>query len=184
MKDINYKGKNMKDISGMKSGFLVAIEPTEKRIICGRNSRVVWKCLCNNPEHETPVICEATTTDIITGHKVSCGCINSKGEMAIINLLTQNNIFYEKEKKFEGCKSKKGYFYRFDFYVDNKYLIEFDGKQHYSDNQVGWGESLNDIKERDADKTKWCKFNNIPLIRIPYWHLNNLTIEDLRLNTS
>lgn len=184
MKDINYKGKNMKDISGMKSGFLVAIEPTEKRVICGRDSRVMWKCLCNNPEHETPVICEATTTDITTGNKVSCGCINSKGEMAIINLLTQNNIFYEKEKKFESCKSKKGYFYRFDFYVDNQYLIEFDGKQHYSDNQVGWGESLNDIKERDDDKTKWCKINNIPLIRIPYWHLNNLTIEDLRLNTS
>ena len=35
----------MKDITGMKSGFLIAIEPTNKRINYGNNSsHVVWKC--------------------------------------------------------------------------------------------------------------------------------------------
>lgn len=185
MKDINYKGKNMKDISGMRSGFLVALEPTDKRVISGpKHSKVVWKCQCCNPEHTRPVYCEATTTDITTGNKTSCGCIKSRGEMAIINLLTEHNIFYEKEKKFNNCKSDKGYFYRFDFYVENKYIIEFDGKQHYSDTDIGWNEPLDEIQRRDEDKNLWCKNNNIPLIRIPYWHLNNLAIEDLLLETS
>ena len=180
MKDINYKGKNMKDISGMQSGFLVAIEPTKKRIMYGADSRVVWKCLCNNPEHETPVFCEATTTDITTGNKTSCGCIKSKGEMSIINLLTQNNVFYEKEKKFEGCKSKKGYFYRFDFYVNNQYLIEFDGEQHYKPVKYGNmnDEEANKILERtqkyDLLKNEYCKENNINLLRIPYWEKKNI----------
>ena len=40
------------------------------------------------------------------------------------------------------------------------------------------------IKIRDAIKNQWCKENNIPLIRIPYTHFNNLCIEDLLLETS
>ena len=39
-------------------------------------------------------------------------------------------------------------------------------------------------KERDAFKNEWCKENNILLIRIPYWHLKDLCIEDLKLETS
>ena len=33
-------------------------------------------------------------------------------------------------------------------------------------------------------KSQWCKENNIPLIRIPYTQYNNLTIDDLKLDTS
>lgn len=52
LKAINKKGKNMKDITGIKSGWLVAIEPTEKRIQYEKNkSQVVWKCQCLNPIH-------------------------------------------------------------------------------------------------------------------------------------
>jgi len=36
----------------------------------------------------------------------------------------------------------------------------------------------------DEIKNQWCKDNNIPLIRIPYWHLQDLTIDDLRPETS
>jgi len=36
----------------------------------------------------------------------------------------------------------------------------------------------------DEYKNNWCKENNIPLIRIPYNHLNELKIEDLMLETS
>ena len=39
-------------------------------------------------------------------------------------------------------------------------------------------------QERDIIKTQWCKDNNIPLIRIPYWHLKELKLEDLLLETS
>lgn len=78
-----------------------------------------------------------------------------------------------------------GYSARFDFYIDNKYLIEFDGIQHFKEGH-GWNNrsNLTQIQERDMIKNQWCKDNNIPLIRIPYWHLNNLKIEDLIPETS
>ena len=37
---------------------------------------------------------------------------------------------------------------------------------------------------RDDYKNQWCKDNNIPLIRIPYLYINNLYIEDLKLDAS
>ena len=35
--------------------------------------------------------------------------------------------------------------------------------------------------KNDEIKNKYCKDNNIPLIRIPYTKLNSLTIKDLLL---
>ena len=35
------------------------------------------------------------------------------------------------------------------------------------------------IKQRDEYKNNWCKENNIPLKRIPYWKLDTLTLEDI-----
>ena len=67
-------------------------------------------------------------------------------------------------------------------FVDNKYLIEYDGIQHSTDTPMkNWGESIDDLQYRDNIKTQWCKDNNIPLIRIPYTKYKNLTIEDLLL---
>ena len=58
-------------------------------------------------------------------------------------------------------------------------LIEYDGAQHYEECGHGWftEEKLQEIKKRDEYKTKWCKENNIPLIRIPYTEYENLSIE-------
>ena len=74
---------------------------------------------------------------------------------------------------------------RFDFYVNNSYLIEYDGTTHYVP-IGGWNneKSVQNQQERDAIKNQWCKENNIPLIRIPYTHLKDLCIEDLLLETS
>ena len=38
-------------------------------------------------------------------------------------------------------------------------------------------------QEHDQIKNKWCKNHNIPIIRIPYWAIDNLTIDDLLLNS-
>ena len=64
--------------------------------------------------------------------------------MKISQILRDNNIPFEKEKIFNDCYSKKeNAKMRFDFYVNNKYLIEYDGKQHFTDKNVGWNnESL------------------------------------------
>lgn len=83
----------------------------------------------------------------------------------------------------------KTYPLRFDFYViqDNgkNYIIEYDGAQHFQSIEWFGGEpGLEKRKIRDAVKNNYCKKNNIPLIRIPYTHLKELTIDDLRPESS
>ena len=68
---------------------------------------------------------------------------------------------------------------------NNSYLIEYDGLQHFQpcENFVD-EEQFQKGQKRDFYKNQWCKDNNIPLIRIPYTHYDNLCIEDLLLETS
>jgi hypothetical protein len=66
--------------------------------------------------------------------------------------------------------------------VNDKYLIEYDGRQHFSDENTIF--NYNETLKHDKIKNQWCKENNIPLIRIPYTHLKDLCIEDLKLETS
>ena len=66
--------------------------------------------------------------------------------------------------------------------------INRNGEQHFSykNNENSWNNKKNfeETKKRDDFKNQWCKENNIPLIRIPYTHLNNLCLNDLILETS
>ena len=86
---------------------------------------------------------------------------------------------------FETCVfENSGKRARFDFYVENNYIIEFDGQQHFS-YSTGWNtkEKMIQTQERDKFKNNWCKENNIPIIRIPFWEIDNLVIEDLMINS-
>ena len=82
--------------------------------------------------------------------------------------------------------------YYFDFGIldgDNqlKYLIEFDGIQHFfKNNQFGQEKeaSFKRNQERDRVKNDYCIKNNIPLIRIPYYKLNTLELKDLEITTT
>lgn len=125
---------------------------------------------------------------MINHHTESCGCQKtSKGEAKIAQLLSNAKIPFIQQKTFDDCRFDTGYLARFDFYVDNKYLIEYDGEQHFNYSTSGyWNDRNNLIKNKKYDKIKneWCKNNNIPLIRIPYTKFSTLTIEDLLLDTS
>lgn len=137
-------------------------------------------------------LCECGNKTIVSGQNLisknvhSCGCnrFQSRGEKKIEQLLLKNNLSFQKEKKFSSCffEDTKA-LARFDFYVNNSYLIEFDGEQHFTYSNKGWNtqEKFNKTKQHDKIKTQWCKKNNIPLIRIPYWKIDSLTIEDLIL---
>lgn len=135
-----------------------------------------WKCKCNLCNRELIL----TTGRLNT--QISCGCLqDSYGVSVIKTLLQNNNIVFETEKVFDDCifehSGKKA---RFDFYINNEYIIEFDGQQHFS-YSAGWNtkENLLQTQMRDEIKNKWCQEHNIPLIRIPYWAADSLTIEDL-----
>ena len=111
----------------------------------------------------------------------------SLGERKIQEILFDNNISFIREATFGTCLFEDTkYPAKFDFYINNKYLIEYDGEQHFSAKNRGWNteEQLIKTQEHDAYKNQWCKDNNIPLIRIPYTHLNDLCVEDLKLETS
>lgn len=167
-----------KDLTGQRFGRLTAIEKVEG---LKKNSNNVWRCICDCGQ-ETLV----ATTHLLQGNTTSCGCRKSKGEELISKILTDNNIPYIQEKEFKTCKFNSGYYAKFDFYVNNQYLIEFDGEQHFTHHNSGWSNenNLKNIQQRDNIKNQWCRDNNIPLIRIPYWHLKDLCIEDLLLKTS
>lgn len=138
-----------------------------------------WKCQC-----QCGKIISLSTHQITSKMVYSCGCMKrSKGEEEIARLLTQYNIPFEEQKMFEECRFPlSGRKARFDFFVNNCYVIEFDGKQH----DVATGglftqDIVEAIQERDLFKNKWCKENNIPIIRIKYNQLETLTINDLLL---
>lgn len=118
-------------------------------------------------------------------HTTSCGCERrSHGELVIAKLLADNNIAFKQEVAM--FKFANGTNACFDFYIDKKYLIEYDGETHYQYNLHGWHNKkrLEAQQERDIIKNQWCKDNNILLIRIPYTHLKELKLEDLLLETS
>lgn len=95
-------------------------------------------------------------------------CQDSKGEKIIKEFLIKNNIKFIPQKKFKECKNIK--VLPFDFYLTNlNACIEFDGMQHFKPIK-GWKGALGlkQIQNRDKIKTKFCKQNSIPLLRIKY----------------
>ena len=162
------------DISNQKFGKLIALNPTDKR----SGTHIMWHCKCDCGQE-----IDIDGHSLRAGLSKSCGCNKqSKGEEKIEKILNDNKISYEKEKIFSNFKyTETGFYPRFDFYVNNQYLIEFDGKQHYEN---CFNVTLEEVQNKDSIKNQWCKDNNIPLIRIPYWHLEKMCIEDLLLETS
>ena len=164
-----------KDLTGMKFGKLTVIN----RMGSNKHNAALWLCKC---ECGTEKI--ISSSSLLSGQSNSCGCLKSKGEWQIAELLSKNTIPFEKEKIFDDCVLMSGNHARFDFYVDNKYIIEFDGVQHFNTTS-GWNNEnkLRQTQINDKIKNDWCKRHNIPIIRIPYL-VKDIKLEDLLLETS
>lgn len=115
----------------------------------------------------------------VDGHIIK----SSKGEEKIEQILTSNNIKFEREKSFPTCG--KGMF-RFDFYLPNiNTCIEYDGEQHFHPVEYFGGEdAFNRQIIYDNVKNEWCKKNGVNLIRIPYTDYDKIDISYIiqRLN--
>lgn len=95
----------------------------------------------------------------------SCSCKESKGEEQVRKVLEKYSIKFESEKRFDDCRDIKPL--PFDFYLPGYNMcIEFDGQCHYEDRGFG---DYNLRVMHDDIKNKYCKNNNIKLLRIPYW---------------
>lgn len=151
--------------------------------------RAFWNCRCKCGNTYV-----AQGKLLRAGKITSCGCRSqSRGEEKIEKILLENDINYAQEyfiKLQDGSRS----YYDFAIFNDKQqllYLIEFDGQQHEPEGKKedgrGWGNSFEMYQkthQRDLKKNQWCFDNNIPLIRIPYSHLNDLCLEDLKLGTT
>lgn len=178
--------KNALPLQGEIIGDLEVIEKTSKRV----NEKIVWKCKCINCGAEQ----EVQGSLLNRGIRVfceQCSQRKSRGEKFISTLLNIIGFNYVKEYSFLDCRfPDTGRPAKFDFYVNNKYIIEFDGIQHFKPerfNNISEEEAKQNFiktKEHDAYKNEYCKQHNISIIRIPYTHVNEICLEDLIPETS
>ena len=164
------------DLTNKRFGSLVAKEPLyDYPKQCSEES-TYWRCDC-----------DCGNSFITTAHRLkqgntqSCGCLISKGENKIKELLTLMGIEYLSQYSFDDLKDIS--LLRFDFYLPKfNILIEYQGEQHYK-NKGTWGgeEGFKDRIKKDNMKRNYCSKNNIKLIEIPYWDYNKLC-EDYFIN--
>lgn len=168
------------DITNQRFGKLIAISNTMQ--LDKSTKTYLWqcKCDCGNTKNVSVALLQA-------GHCNSCGQCNfkSQGEYKISLLLKSHNIKFIKEYKFNDLKNI--YPLRFDFAIldDNDNLIrliEFDGEQHFNENKRFFDknrDSLENRQKRDKMKNEYAKIKQIPLVRIPYYDVDKITINSL-----
>ena len=136
-----------------------------------KKTRIHWLCRCECGTEKT--VCG---TELKKGTSLSCGCKQglSRGEEKIVNWLIQNNIKFNRQQTFKGCKSIKSL--RFDFYLlDYNLCIEYQGVQHYKLIQkFGGEEDFKNRQLRDQVKRDFCKNNKIELLEISYVDKKNI----------
>lgn len=130
----------------------------------GAHSKIKIICPIHGPFKQTP-------NHHLKGHGCS-KCNASKGEIKINKYLKENNILFERQKRFKDCIYKLPLY--FDFYLpQHNTCIEYDGEFHFKPKFIGKKAFLEN-KKRDLIKNKYCKEKGIKLIRIPYWEFDNV----------
>lgn len=99
----------------------------------------------------------------------------SKSELNILKMLTDNEIEYVLQQKFEWLKSSKGYYLSLDFYLPKYNIaIECQGKQHFVPNDYFGGKAryLDEVK-RNKLKHQLCEENGVNIL-----YYVDLTLDD------
>ena len=169
---------NKINLIGKQFGKLTVVAESSRK----DNNGFYWlcDCECGTKYHEV------SGHHLKLGNIQSCGCMRSRGEEKIANILSNNNISFEREYIIKDLILSTGGNPRFDFaIVENnavKYFIEYHGEQHYiARGNIFTEEKVAIIQQRDKEKVNYCKNNNIPLIIIPYTRFKDLIINDLIL---
>ena len=136
------------------------------------------KVIYTNNKSDITIICKLHGQFKQTPDKhlnVGHGCPNckeSKGEKEVKKILSENNIHYISQYKFENCKSKLKL--PFDFYLpEHNICIEYNGEQHYKPIKFFGGiKNFKLQQKRDKIKEEYCLNNNIKLIKVKYTQRN------------
>ena len=171
---------NREDLSGKRFGKLILLEIDEQKTSEQSDRRAVWKCLCDCGN-----LYFTTAHSLKENHLLSCGCDSmSKGEQLLEKIFRDNQIKYRCQYSFTDLKKIR--LLKFDFAIfDNKdtlkYIIEYQGQQHYEPvKYFGGKDSFVKQQEYDEEKRKYCKENNIQLIEIPYWDFAKINLDYLK----
>lgn len=142
---------------------------------------------------KTPILCRCkkcnyewkSTPDNLIYENINCpNCTSGKCEGMSGEILKNLNIgTVKRHVRFKDCKYINTL--EFDYIIyDNEmniiFACEYDGEQHYIPIDFsGKGKEyamkqLEIVKLRDNIKNEYCKNNNIPIVRIPYWEKKNM----------
>lgn len=166
----NYETKNLKDMTGFETDYIIVI-----RRVSNVGSQTRWLCVCKCCGKE--FIAKSSHLQ----YYKSCGCVHSTNEVKITNMLDEAGVEYAKQYTFEDLYISQGHPLRFDFAVFKNHklshLIEFNGLQHYVRPGGKWADSFDNLIVRDKMKIEYCNRHNIELRIIKY--TDNYTLEDL-----
>lgn len=179
---------SIKHEEGKQYGFLyVNRMATEEEKPRKDRTGIYWNCTCQ----------KCGRTDVIVlgdylrkGDTTSCGCIISKNESIIAQMLQNLNFSFVEQYTFPDLTStgRSCDCLPFDFAIINSesnellYLIEYDGQQHFDPAHAWTPEGFAKTRANDLLKNQYCFEHHIPLIRIPYDCKYNLN--DLKLQTT
>lgn len=177
------KSKNIiNNMIGNRFGKLVVVEFAGYKLKPDGVNQAIFKCRCDCGNDNFIV----TGNSLRSGLTLSCGCLTrSMGEENIENILKENNIHFKPECIFLDLRSNRDGYLRYDFAILDSNncptrLIEFDGEQHFEPVDIFGGEEKFKIQqENDVLKNQYALSHNIPLVRIPYFLKNNITLQDL-----
>lgn len=168
-----YKPECFIDEIGHRYGKLTVIEKVDKT----KDRKVRWRCRCDCGGEKI-----TSGKSLRLGLTQSCGCIISKGEKKVAEVLDAMEVKYIRQYYFDDLKSDKNYPLYFDFYLpDYNVVIEYQGEQHYrfiphlQKNEKRFQEG----KNRDVLKRQYCNEKRIKMIEIPYTEYNKINEEYL-----
>lgn len=157
-----------------------------------------WDCVIYNQEYrgygiKLKMLCSCgndfeVDVDHFTAGKYQCNECRVKQSAIATKVelwLNLHKVVYQKEKRFDDCVYDKTL--PFDFYLpDYHSCIEVDGIGHYRPVAFGGDKEQARIiySKRvitDDIKTKYCEENNIPLLRLPFWEIEDDIIYKTRL---
>lgn len=160
--------QNFRDLTNQKFGKLTVLYPLSQR---GSGGNYIWHCQCDCGN-----TCDVIGSRLTGYHTTSCGCSytrrKSQYSEKIAKILKENNISYKEEYYISYPDQSYGFldFFLFDYNIG----IEVQGQQHYDDASPWYR------PEADQKKKQWCINNNIELIEIPYWDINQYSIDYLK----
>lgn len=143
----------------------------------GKARPAYWLCQCSCGD-----TCSVRSDHLRSGYTSSCGCINSKGELKITQLLNEAGWSFKRQYNFRDLVGQGNVRLMFDFGILNpdgtlRCLIEYQGLQHFEPFHFDTQERFDQRVNYDQIKRAYCDAHQIPLVEILYTDYDNLTIK-------